>query len=925
MALNSKSFQKEAARPPLWGLAPALVMADAQCHGGNQTGENRCSTSNERRESLTHCWEYKGMTKFRIPKANPIKPSTPEELFRTLKRSHKVPHLWSHQADLLRNYANHLGKPNIALELPTGAGKSLVGLLVAEFRRQVHDERVAYLCPTRQLAGQVHSQASEYGVPTVLLTGKQKEYPPGDFAAYNTAARIAITTYSGVFNTSPRIDNAQCVILDDAHAAETYIANLWSVQILRAESAYEHIFELFIDVLPDALVFDINNGKKESTYAGSVGIVDPPSAAERADRLRGIMESNPEANFAFAWSVVKEHLGACHIYINQSEVLIRPLWPPSMTHKPFSEATQRVFMSATLGDGGDLERATGVRKIHRLPLPPGWERHGTGRRLILIPDLTLHPEEVNQVAADFAKEPGRLLILTTDARRMGRIENGWLRDSGKQVLHAQDIESGMCVFTDNDAAALVLTNRYDGIDLPDDTCRRMVIDDHPDAINLQEKFLTQRLGANALLRERIRSRVTQAMGRCTRNDRDYATILVLGHRLAKFLTEKNVRASMHPVLQAELDFGIGNSTEQTADGFLTLIAEFRTHEWEAAETHLLNASEEAVRKKDPIADILSGVVDDELSYVYAAWEGDWDGATTYARRVIDQLEGGPELKPYQALWYYVAANATARTKAAFGDEQGRLVDDLLQRAAACAPAISSFLRRSNSPVASPTDDALASLASRNSARNLAKLGHIGSQFSKHAQNVKTQLASNVAATFESGLDALGTLLGFEVGVSVGRKDAAPDSVWTLDHTFVIGWEAKSDETEGGALSVATLRQARGHTEWIKRHFKLADTSGVSIVLTSPRSQLDRSAEIFTDELSYLSTKTVQILACEVARVLGDVRQVAGNASETRVADEIMSRFGSAKLLPRQLLARFTSLGSLPTLAPKERKPGGRQS
>jgi hypothetical protein len=55
---------------------------------------------------------------------------------------------------------------------------SLVGLRIAEFRRQPRSERVAYLCPTRQLARQVHAQALKYGIKTHVSVGKQRDYPP---------------------------------------------------------------------------------------------------------------------------------------------------------------------------------------------------------------------------------------------------------------------------------------------------------------------------------------------------------------------------------------------------------------------------------------------------------------------------------------------------------------------------------------------------------------------------------------------------------------------------------------------------------------------------------------------------------------------------------------------------------------------------
>lgn len=56
-------------------------------------------------------------------------PQDPESLFRDLKSgSNRVQFLWSHQADILRTYMEHKNESDIALELPTGCGKTLVGL-----------------------------------------------------------------------------------------------------------------------------------------------------------------------------------------------------------------------------------------------------------------------------------------------------------------------------------------------------------------------------------------------------------------------------------------------------------------------------------------------------------------------------------------------------------------------------------------------------------------------------------------------------------------------------------------------------------------------------------------------------------------------------------------------------------------------------
>lgn len=853
------------------------------------------------------------MAKFRIPKARSAKPNSPEELFRTLKRGSKVPHLWVHQGDLLRAYMAGVGKPNIALELPTGGGKSLVGLLIAEYRRQAHDERVAYICPTRQLARQVHAQAEEYGIPTVVLTGKQRDYPPADFNAYNTAGKIALTTYKGVFNTNPRIDNAQCIVMDDAHAAEGYLADLWSVRIDRElhRTTYDALLDLFEDTLPESLVFHMREDASPDD-AGGVGIIHPPAQRLRSTAIREILGAVSDDLIDYPWSMIAQHLDACHIYLGHSEILIRPLCPPSETHEAFSKAKQRIFMSATLGNGGDLERATGVRDIHRLPLPTGWERRGTGRRLILLPGLSLQREEADDLLRDIAQRPGRLLVLTTSTARMRKLESSWLRGSGKDVLHAPDIEADIRSFTSSANAALVLTNRYDGLDLPDDACRQMVIDDLPDATNLQERFLTQKLGAVAFLRERVRTRVMQAMGRCTRNDTDHALILVLGERLVTFLTQSEVRQSLHPELQVELGFGIDNSAELSASGFIELTEQFQTEAWEEAEQYLLEARENAAVSEDPVAKVLREVVRHELDYVYAAWSGDWTYAAGAARKVCDGLGGGRELKPYQALWYYVASNATTAAEEHRKVPPSGVADDLLNRAVACAPSLSVFLRPVRSST-SPTEheEAVTSTATLESARLLAELGHVGTQFGRRVRQVKDEVGSDTATRFERGLDALGELLGFTVERGVGAQKAAPDSVWHLGHEVFIAWEAESEGKPESSVAVSKVRQARGHVDWVQDKYKLQNADNVHVILATPKTTLDAETRKFCGGVLHITVEGVRRLAKEATKALESVRRDAGGRSETVVAEAILREFKTAKVLPRQILGRATPLKDLP--------------
>jgi hypothetical protein len=76
-------------------------------------------------------------------------PSSPLALFDSLPRmAGAVPELWRQQADVLRAYGvNHTATPDIAVELPTGTGKTIVGLLIGGWRRAALGEQVLYALP----------------------------------------------------------------------------------------------------------------------------------------------------------------------------------------------------------------------------------------------------------------------------------------------------------------------------------------------------------------------------------------------------------------------------------------------------------------------------------------------------------------------------------------------------------------------------------------------------------------------------------------------------------------------------------------------------------------------------------------------------------------------------------------------------------
>jgi len=109
--------------------------------------------------------------------------------------------------------------------------------------------------------------------------------------------------------------------------------------------------------------------------------------------------------------MIRESLAACNIFISWNKILIRPWIPPSLTHSPFADANQRIYMSATLGESGELERIIGVPKIKRLPVPAGWDKQGSGRRFFVFPNQCFSPDEYTPWIANRICNHDRTLVI----------------------------------------------------------------------------------------------------------------------------------------------------------------------------------------------------------------------------------------------------------------------------------------------------------------------------------------------------------------------------------------------------------------------------------------------------------------------------------------------------------------------------------
>ena len=815
---------------------------------------------------------------FKKPAAQSAVPDSPDRMFRDLPRR-KHASLFDHQGQVLRTYvAEAASTPDVALQLPTGSGKTLVGLLLAEWRRRKNRERVVYLCPTRQLVMQVSGEASsKYGLTVEPFVGQIKGFTPDAKAAYQNADRVAVTTYSNLFNTNPFFDDPEVVIVDDAHASENYIADLWTVRIRKFEAKDETLFKAVASVLKQVV--------SETNYARMIGKnrslddvawvdkISTPRLAEVEGELRATIAANVgQADQRWAWSMISDHLIACQVYVSSSEILIRPLIPPTWTHAPFAGAGQRIFMSATLGAGGDLERLTGRSRILRLPIPAGWDRQGIGRRMFVFPEKSLGEQETIDLRSDLMKISGRSLVLTPSNDAAEEICGHVKKTLEYPTFTGADLEIGKDQFVAASRAVAVVANRYDGIDFPDGDCRLQFIEGLPRAANLQERFLMTRMGANLLFNERVQTRVLQAVGRCTRGLNDYSAVVVTGEDLPAYLTDHKRRRFFHPELQAELEFGIDQSTSVKAVDIIDNFKIFLEHDtlWEEANAGILDARDRATQAEFPAMKDLAAAVPHEITWQKAMWDNDYAKAFDAAREVLGKLNE-PDLRGYRALWHYLAGSAAelaVRDGNVGFEAQARTHFRQAKEASLGISWLIGLARGGIAPTPDERDRTNVMLQIETLEAYLQKLGTLHNRsFSAKEKEIREGLKT--ADGFEQAQVMLGEHLGFQAGKR--EEDASPDPWWLVGDIAIV-FEDHADAKTNATLDATKARQAASHPDWLREHVPGAAGATIQSVLVTPAKKAKQGAVPHLNRFAYWDIADFRAWADKALGVVRELRR-----------------------------------------------------
>jgi hypothetical protein len=396
-------------------------------------------------------------------------------------------------------------------------------------------------------------------------------------------------------------------------------------------------------------------------------------------------------------------------------------------------------------------------------------------------------------------------------------------------------------------------NRYDGIDLPDDTCRILIFDGKPYSESLIDLYQEMcRPDSEATLMRTVRT-IEQGMGRSVRGEKDYTVVVIIGADITRLIRDKGSRKHLSPQMSTQIEIGLEiaeMAQQEIRDGqrpmnaFVSLIRQClgRDDGWKAFYVEQMGKVLPTGANAN-LLQVYAAELDAEQSYI----KGDYTTASKKLQALIDHGKIDREDKG----WYL-------QEMARYNYRANRPESQRLQIAA----------HRENRLLLKPASGVTVARLTLVSQGRMERVAKWIQQFEDYAQldialsDILARLVFGTKADkFEQALDEVSLCLGF-VGERPDKEwKEGPDNLWALDARQYILWECKSEvEITRAEINKREAEQMNRSSVWFDKHY-----SGLNVkrIIIHPSNIVPSSAGL---------THEVEVMrATELKRFVKKVR------------------------------------------------------
>lgn len=785
--------------------------------------------------------------------------------------SPKFQELWPAQKYVLDTYAaEYTAEANLAIELPTGAGKTLITLLISEAWRR-ENKKVAILSANKTLAKQMASEAEQLRIPFTLMQGSGQTIPTSERRAYRRSQKVAVMNYWVYFNQGPVIDPADLIIMDDAHLAEHCFHSLWSVEIdrFKHESLFKDIVRELVERFPEYKVLHdaLDDNSSPNTSPELLSFLDQIAFSSRLEEIvEGSTFYNSESDLHYRWNRMRQNLNEANIYLSINSIWIRPYIYPLISNNYFSAATQRIYMSATIGDQNDLCRRLGVQNMEKMKIPDEFADTTFGRRLVIMNriDSSDIPDRLYKVLLKVLQNSPKSLWLCNSkiiAEKYKNIVFSWLNDNeltDHPTWMLQSLGNEIEEFKSAAKGHLFVGGRFDGMDFQRDECRLVVLTTLPRAVNVQEAFFSAYLRDASFLIRRLNKRIIQALGRCNRHPEDYAVYILADRGFATHLGLETNRNGISKNIIAEFDMA-EDFAEIDIDELLEQVEKFINGNFDEYD-RLFNERLEEVPNVSSYNETDDNATDEVIGWD-ALFSTNNYGLAAEKFKLSWETSDTIELSAFYG-WCW----AKARYLQGLQGTPGAIEDayDIFEQAINRGGNSSWFNRmrtslnraRNQANESQIQNQEYANIVIHTFDDYLEELGNSGTKFETWFNDISTQLQSHSHIAVQSGMKELGLVLGYDS--IIPDYDTATDCRWrgVLGNIKeVVIFEAKVEVRDRRQVSACDIGQAHNQLERAKSEYESYGYKIRSVIIT-PMTEIRSDAEAAAGSIKVINQNTI---------------------------------------------------------------------
>ena len=560
----------------------------------------------------------------------------------------------------------------------------------------------------------------------------------------------------------------------------------------------------FINIDKEGTFRDIIEGKEINNVL-EIPYTDWLANLNRVNQY--IRDKNLHDNFKFQWPFLRDNLKYSHCFITDKEITITTLYPMVELLVSFVNCPRRIYMSATIADDSAIIKTfnASIDSIQK-PIKTNTTT-GISERMILIPNLLKIDNlqnELEYLLKDFKETThyGSIILVPSFfyAQKWNKIAK--IIDDSKSVNDTlQDLQ------TNSVKDIYVFSNRYDGMDFPNDICRLEVLDGLPKGISSYEIYKSNFLEGDLEIQYSIAQKIEQGLGRCSRGTGDYSIVFIMGDDLVSWISNsKNLKLLTQGTF-AQLQLGLEISKEAESLKDMKEIAEQclnRDSDW--ISYHMESINENVNETK----------IDTELNLKIASIEREVFNTCTEgydkSEKIIKFIHENKNLSNQVQGWLYQFA---ARVKYLFKSELTAEVIEIQKRAYGYNKNALRPNEEVNYQILVPTDQSTSIKEKCNNFHGLFRYGIMS--------DIDCQLihlnSSSTASQFEESIKHLGLFLGFKSErLDKKTNGGGSDNLWLMNNNTALILESKSKKKIGNPITKDEFGQLLASTEWLKAHY-----------------------------------------------------------------------------------------------------------